>query len=115
MLDNLQDLYETGAPSLTYSYWSSLKSVFETYSRYLGHDVIPIHKIHEQLNDEETQRKYNVNPYPDPVFRGIMNEAIGAYDRDVMMKCFERIVEHIYDKTGSFKLDGWSFKAPLPK
>lgn len=113
MLDNLRDLYEINSPSFKYTYWSSLKSTFEFYSKFLGHDVIPMQKIHEQLNDEDTQRKYNLEPYSDLVFKGIMNDAVSANSVEEMMKCFERVATHIFEKTGGFKLDGWSFRAPI--
>lgn len=113
MLDNLSDLYENNSPSFSYAYWNSLNSAFEFYSKYLGHDVIPVHKIYEQLNDEKVQKKYHLEPFPDSIFRAIMNEAIGASNRDSMMKSFQNIIAHVHKETGGFTLDGWSLKTPL--
>ncbi len=64
-LDNLQDVYVSGSKSFTYTYWSSLKSAFVFYSKYLGHDIIPVHTISEQLNDPTVQTKYSIAEYPD--------------------------------------------------
>lgn len=113
LTDNLQDLYDSGSESFSYAYWSSLINAFEFYSRYLRHDVIPIHKISEQLNDSSVQTKYSIAEYPDESFKNLMNQAIKAKEREEKYRCFIEITEYIQDKTGGFALDGWSIRTPL--
>ncbi len=113
LLDNLQDLYESGSNSFTYTYWSSLKTAFEFYSRYLRHDVIPIHKMDEQLNNDSIQAKYLVQEYPDERFKDMMNDALNAQDIKQMKKCFKEIVEYVHERTGGFTLDRWNIRTPL--
>lgn len=113
LLDNLQDAYESGSTSFTYTYWSSLKTAFEFYSKFLKYDVIPIHKMDEQLNDTMTQAKYLITEYPDLEFLEMMNQAINIHDKKHMYELFNKIVDYIHEKTGGFKLDGWSVRTPL--
>lgn len=112
-MDNLQDAYDSKSGSFSYAYWSSLKTVFEFYSRYLRHDVLPIHKISEQLNDASVQAKYAISEYPDVTFKTHMNQAINAQDREEMYRCFMEIIEYVQEKTGGFVLDGWNIRTPL--
>lgn len=112
-LDNLRDLYEKKSKSFRYAYYSTIKGVFEFYSRYQRWEVYSPVRIIELLTDPDTQEKYLQSEYPDPVFRDLFIEAVSAGEEAEMLGCLEKIVDYIFKQTGGFCIDGWVLRTPV--
>ena len=114
-LDNLRDLHERESKSFTYAYHNALRQALTFYAKFLQVEVISTTHIYEQLTDPKIQRKYLQPEFPDPVFRDLFTEAITATSPPHMMTSFEKIADHIYNKTGQFMIDGWKIRTPTTK
>ena len=112
-LDNLRDLYEKKSGSFRYTYYGTLRSLFGFYSRYLRWEVYSPVRIVELLTDPKTQEKYLQSEYPDSVFRDLFIEAVSAFEKSTMIKYLEKIVEHVFEQTGGFSIDGWALRTPV--
>jgi predicted nucleotidyltransferase len=111
-LDNLRDLHERESKSFTYAYHDALRQALSFYSRFLGVEIPSLTHVHEYLTDQETRGKYLQPEFPDSIFSNLFTRAITATSPPEMMNCFEEIADHIYGKTGEFKIDGWKIRTP---
>ena len=112
-LDNLHDAYKKESGSFTYAYWSALISAVDFYSRYMKYDTLPPHKIHELLNELAQRVKYALPDYPDAEYKELLNEALLAKEKVIMLQCYERIVTYIQERAGGFNINGWQLRTPV--
>ena len=112
-LDNLRDLNEKKSKSYRYTYYGTLRSLFEFYSRYLRWEIYSPVRIVELLTDPKTQEKYLQSEYSDSVFRDLFIEAVSLVEESEMITCLEKIVEHVFEQTGGFSIDGWKLRTPV--
>lgn len=115
MQDNLEEVFEANDEEFYMVYYVHLEKLFESYATYLRYDKIPVHKLKRFLTNEKDKKKYNVTEFPDSEFLKIYVRAIKLEDKNKMMKEYQKLTKHVFDKMGGFNIDGWKIKSPAEK
>jgi hypothetical protein len=111
MADNLEEVYRRKTPDFVFVYHTFLKNILDTYCEFLGYYSISENKILRFLSDKKDKKKYHISDFPDRKFVAMYLEAIKEKDKSKMLKIFNKLVKHVQDKMGGFKIDGWKFRS----
>jgi hypothetical protein len=112
MMDDLEDCYDKGAPDFWFLYHTSLSSLIEEYSKFMGYPAIK-DKDYKILTDENTRRKYLLRDFPDSEFANIASKAILEKDKDDALAAYQKLTKHVFKGLGGFEIDGWECRSPL--
>jgi len=115
MQDNLEEVYDSDAEEFYFVYYDFLKTIFESYSKFLGFEIIFANKIKRFLVNEKDKKKYNISEFPDQNFVDMYINAINLKSKQEMMQKYKQITSHVLSKMGGFNIDGWSLKTPIEK
>ena len=111
--DNLEEIYERNNDEFYFVYYDSLKEVIDSYSRYLGFDFMPAHRVKDFLIDEAVKKKYKIRDFPDREFVILFNKALKCKKKGEMMISFETLINHVFEKMGGFNINGWKIKTKV--
>lgn len=112
-LDNLLDCYETGRADFAFVYQHSLVLLFNDYCSLLNIEQIPYCQISRYLSDPSYLSKYLKTPFPDQVFSNMFLMAIETHEQGLMMKAYEKLLDHVYGQLGGFDIDGWHIRTSV--
>ncbi|GAB6134722.1 nucleotidyltransferase domain-containing protein [Thermococcus prieurii] len=105
-LDSLKDSEERGDPSYSYLYHLALREALESYARFLRVEVPPASKVYRLFSDEAFRRAYLFPDFPDDEFVALFLRAM----EEVRTGNAEALVNHVLEKMGGFRIDGWRLR-----
>lgn len=111
-LDNLTEAHRGRLP-LAHGYHDHVQGVYSDYARFLRQPVLPAFQLHRYLTDRHYRGKYRLAAFPDPRFRRLLLQALGARGRDDMLRCAGALSRHAIRRMGGIDIDGWRLRSRL--
>jgi hypothetical protein len=111
-LDNARDAAVTGSPDLAFQYHHAVRSLYDSYARFLGAPVLQVDRIHKTYARGGHPERYLIDAFPDPAFMAMLLRAIRETDPARMPRRIDRLGAYVLDQLGGFEIDGWRLRTP---
>src|SRR5690554_1121922 len=111
--DNLIDCFENQRKDFDFVYYQSLLKLFDDYCSLLNIEQIPFYQVTRYLSDPSFLSKYMKSPFPDQEFNRLFLVAIETQDRGMKLEIYEKLLNHVFQNSGGFNIDGWSIRTPV--
>lgn len=112
-MDNLLDCYEAGRSDFNMVYYSALHSLYREYCAILAIEEVPYYQLTRYFSDPSYLTKYLKQPFPDPFFSSLYLRAMEMVNKEDMIRTFKELLDHIFEASGGFNIDGWSLRSKL--
>lgn len=111
--DNLMDCYENERNDFFLVYYYSLVHLFNEYCSLINIESIPNYQITSYLTQPQFLVKYIKESFPDNIFKELFLKAIECKSREDMIINFKNLLNHTFQMTGSFNIDGWKIRTSV--
>lgn len=110
MLDDLQDMFENSREDFDFIYFVNLDKLLDTYMK-INKLVYDKKTILGHIQSDITRKKYLLKEIPDEKVRNIIVECIMSSNRKIKLENYEKLTNIIFELTGGFNIDTFTFKS----
>ena len=114
-MDNTLDAAESGSPDLPFRYQHALRSVYDTYARFLRQPILHVPRIWPAYSKGGHPEKYMLDEFPDGRFIRALIAAIAETDHTRMVGRLERLTHYVHAAMGGFEIGGWKLRTPAAR
>lgn len=111
-LSKMISLHRKKREDFEFVYFVNLKSLYETYARFLGQPVLKEHML-ENYFSGNSRFEGILQDFPDRKFRKLFMEALTSKTRKAKIDIYSKLTEYVLDRMGGFQFDGWKLRIPV--
>jgi len=112
MLDNLQDMFESGREDFDFIYYVSLDKLISTYMRSIRYPY-SIKLIMGNIVSEVIRNKYLLKKIPDVKISELILQCITTSEKRLKMECYEQLTKNIFDIFGGFDVSKYLVRSQI--